>query len=495
MAGASTLPNFLTMLDSAPTAAQREAPHNVQAEQVLLGVILTNNEALLRVDDFLLPEHFYEPVHQRVHQAIKTMLERGMIATAVTLKHSFDKDPALIDIGGAEYLQRLAGLATAIINVHDYGRMIYDLALRRKLITIGEDIVNTAYNTAVDTDANQQIEQAEQHLFALASEGQLQHSFQTLKSSLAQAIKRAELAFQRKEEVTGISSGFADLDKLLGGFQESDLLILAGRPSMGKTALAVNMAVNSCRFLYEQHNKQKTTDEEVPPPSIGFFSLEMSSEQLAARILSMLSGINAANLRTGHIHEGDFSKLVEANRVLQNYPFFIDDTPALTISGLRTRARRLKRRHNLGMLVVDYLQLLRGSAANKDGNRVQEVSEITQGLKALAKELNVPIIALSQLSRAVEQREDKRPQLADLRESGSIEQDADIVMFIYRDEYYISRKEPIAGTEAYDKWQQDIERVRNLAEVIIAKHRNGPIGHVTLHFESSTTRFSNHMPM
>ena len=407
-----------------------------------------------------------------------------MIATPVTLKNHFDKDEALVSIGGAEYLARLAGLSAMVINIADYARTVYDLAVRRKLIEIGGDIVNDAFDKEIELTAAQQIEQAEQTLYTLASEGRSGSGFVMLKKSLKEAIDRAQLAYKHHGKVSGISSGFVDMDALLGGLQDSDLLILAGRPSMGKTALAINIALNACNYLCEITKDQA-------PKSVGFFSLEMSSEQLAARMLSMISKVNAAKLRTGNLTDDDFTHIVRANKEMQELPFFIDDTPALTISALRTRARRLKRKHNLGLLVIDYLQLVRGTTKAGEGNRVQEISEITQGLKAIAKELNIPVIALSQLSRAVEQREDKHPQLSDLRESGSIEQDSDIVMFIYRDEYYESRKEPRVGTPEHDAWQARMDEVMNISEVIIAKQRHGPIGAVKLYFDSNTTKFSN----
>ncbi len=408
-------------------ADYRQAPYNIQAEQSVLGAILVNNDALNRVADFLSPELFYEPVHQRIYDAILKLNERGLIATPVTLKNYFDKDEALSDIGGAEYLARLAGKATAIINLEAYSRLIYDLAVRRNLISIGESVVNDAYDDEIEKTAQEQIEIAEQKLFTLASEGNVESGFAALKKSLADAIKRADLAHKRDEKLSGVTTGFKDLDHLLAGMQNSDLLILAGRPSMGKTALAVNIAMEACLGLVKNF---KNGEEATNVPSIGFFSLEMSAEQLAARMIAMESGVDSSRMRAGTLRDEEFAKLVESNRKLYNLPFFIDDTPALSISALRTRARRLKRKNNLGLVVIDYLQLVRGTSKTSEANRVQEVSEVTQGLKAIAKELNVPVLALSQLSRAVEQREDKRPQLSDLRESGSIEQDADVVMFI-----------------------------------------------------------------
>lgn len=475
-------------------ANYREQPHNVLAEQMVLGTLLTNNDLLQRIGDFLLPEHFFQPIHQRIFEAIIHFNERGVLANPVTLKNHFDKDEALKELGGGQYLAKLAGLSSTIINVHDYGKVIYDLSIRRALISIGEEVVNDAFEESIDTSATDQIEAAEERLFKLASEGYQDSGFKALKSSLAETLHRAELAYKQKQKITGTSTGYRELDALLGGLQRSDLIILAARPSMGKTALTVNLAWNACKNLSEDYHAKKKAgklpEDDPGLPSVGLFSLEMSAEQITSRLLSMVSHVNSFKLRTGQLTEDEFSDIIRANNQMQSMPFYIDDTPALSISALRTRARRLKRRHNLSVLMVDYLQLVRGSSKN-DGNRVQEISEITQGLKAIAKELNIPVIALSQLSRAVEQREDKRPQLSDLRESGSIEQDADIVMFIYRDDYYLARKEPRVGTPEHDSWQQQMNQAMNITDLIIAKQRNGPIGNVRLFFDANTTTYTN----
>ncbi len=366
--------------------------------------------------------------------------------------------------------------------------MIYDLALKRSLIGIGEDVVNTAYDNNIDLPADDQIASAEHKLFELAMEGERESGFRAIHHSLTEAIKRTEKAYQNRGRVVGISTGFTDMDAMLGGMQPSDLVILAARPSMGKTALATNLAFNSAKFLAEIAEKEGKQTQ-----SVGFFSLEMSAEQLATRILAFAAKLPSHKLTHGNLNGDEFSQLARTSQEISSLPFHIDDTPALTISALRTRARRLKRTQNLGMIVVDYLQLVRPSSSGNGNNRVQEVSEITQGLKAIAKELNVPVIALSQLSRAVEQREDKRPLLSDLRESGSIEQDADVVMFIYREEYYLGRSQPdINDEKKFSDWQARMDRAMNLAEVIIAKHRNGPIGTVRLQFNGNLTLFSNH---
>ncbi len=476
----------------------RVMPCNLVAEQMLLGNLLTDNELINKVSDFLLADHFFEPVHKRIYNEIIRFMDKGIVANPVTLKNCFDKDESLKDKGGAQYLFDLASLAATIINVTDYGKAIYDLALRRSLIHVGEDVVNDAYDKEGALSAPEQIEIAEQRLYNIAdSYMQSNQGFSPIKVSLNNAINKAQQAFKNKGKVSGIATDFIDLDDKLGGLQDSDLIILAGRPAMGKTAIILNIALNCCKVLVRNFEMQKN---ELPdktknhrPKSVGFFSLEMSAEQIASRMISMMSGVNSSKLRTGHLNEEEFSQIVRGAKELQSLPFFIDDTPSLSISALRTRARRLKRQHNLGILFIDYLQLIRGSRVGKDINRVQEVSEITQGLKAIAKELNIPVVAPAQLSRAVEQREDKRPLLSDLRESGSIEQDADIVAFLYREEYYLMRKKPPKeGTEAFAEWQQAMSAVSNISEVIIAKHRNGPVGDIKLYFDPSLTRFTNY---
>jgi replicative DNA helicase len=479
--------------------AFRSPPHNIEAEQALLGAILVNNAAYHRVSDFLLPEHFAEGVHGRIFAAIAKLTERGQIANPVTLKSLFDQDGALAEIGGAQYLARLATSMVTIINAADYGRTIHDLYLRRQLISIGEDTVNDAYAHDLERDARSQIEQTEKRLFDLAVSGQYEGGFRVFSQALSEAIAVAEAAFKRGGRTTGVSTGFDDLDDLLGGLHPSDLVVLAGRPSMGKTALATNIGFNAARAYRSTRTadgRQMTEDGAV----IGFFSLEMSAEQLATRVLSEESGVASDRIRRGDVSHDDFGKFVQASQKLASVPLFIDDTPALTIAGLRTRARRLLRQQGLGLVIVDYLQLLRGAGEGRGAeNRVQEISEITRGLKALAKELNVPVLALSQLSRAVEQREDKRPMLSDLRESGSIEQDADVVMFVFREEYYLSRNEPMRRpedsddkyNERYTRWQERLEQVHGTGEVIIAKQRHGPIGKVTLRFDGATTKFDN----
>ena len=468
----------------------REPPHNVEAEQALVGAILINNEAAYRVSSFLRAEHFYEPVHGRIYDAALKLVERGQIATPLTLKTSFDRDPALIDGDGARYLAQLASAATTIINAEDYGRHIYDLALSRQLIEIGEDMVNTAYEASLDQPADAQIEEAEKQLFNLTTAGDARRGFIPFSSAITMAINTAEAAYQRDAKLTGLSTGFTDLDELLGGLHRSDLIIVAGRPAMGKSALGTNIAFNAARAFREEIDAEGNS-RVVDGAAAAMFSLEMSAEQLALRMLSEQSNIPSERIRRGNISSDDFVQVVRASQALEQLPLFIDDTPALSIAALTTRARRLKRTHDIGLIVVDYLQLLRPSRQRRDDNRVLEVSEITQGLKALAKQLDVPVIALSQLSRAVEQREDKRPHLADLRESGAIEQDADVVMFIYREEYYHERGRPPEDKPEFLEWRQRLDEVQGIAEIIIGKHRNGPTGKVDMLFDGRVTKFAN----
>ena len=459
----------------------RELPCNIEAEQLLLGAILVNNNLCNRVENITITESFYEPIHQKIFLAILHLRERSIIATPVTLKTRFEQDNTLKEIGGTDYLVKLATKASMVVDAEGLAKVIYDLYLKRNLISVGEKIVNNAFSNH-DKEALEQIEAAEQDLFKLASYGEGDNSVDKLNVSLAQAIEKTEFAYKNQGEVHGISTGFMDLDRLLNGMQDSDLIILAARPSMGKTALAVNIALNSCKFLQESKKENK---------SIVFFSLEMSAEQLALRLLAMESGISSYKIRSGILSKNDFSRIINTRESLYDLPIFIDDTPAISIATLRTKARRLYRTNKIAAIFVDYLQLIRGNARYGDVNRVQEVSEVTQGLKAIAKELNIPVIALSQLSRLVEQREDKKPQLSDLRESGAIEQDADVVMFIFREAYYLMRKKPADGTDSISDWQNTMNRVQNKCEIIIAKQRNGPIGNVKLFFDSNTTIFKD----
>ena len=473
-----------------PQETYRTAPQNVEAEQALLGAILVNNESFYRVSDFLEPQHFNEPVHRVIFEIAGQLIRANKVATPVTIKTFLPSDLAIGDINLAQYLARLAAEATTVINAEDYGRTVYDLAIRRALIGIGEDMVNLAYDAAVDQPPKVQIEETEKRLFDLAEKGQYGSGFESFDQALATAIDMASNAYTRDGHLSGMATGLADLDRLMGGLQPSDLVILAGRPGMGKSALASNIAFNIARNWageVQPDGSMKTVNGGI----VGFFSLEMSSEQLATRIIAEQSGVSSASIRRGRIDEREFERIVEAAREIQKVPLYLDQTGGLTIAQLAARARRLKRQRGLDLVVVDYIQLLQGSSRRGAENRVQEVTEITNHLKALAKELMVPILALSQLSRQVENRDDKRPQLADLRESGSIEQDADVVMFVFREEYYLKNKEPKPGTTEYLQWQDQMGAVHGVAEVIVGKQRHGPTGTVRLHFEDSLTRFSN----
>jgi replicative DNA helicase len=474
-----------------PGPEYRTPPHNEEAEQALLGAILVNNRSFEKVAEFLRGEHFYDPAHQRIFAAITKMLERGQVANPVTLKSYFENDPDLAQSGGAGYLAELAANVVTVVNAADYGRNIHDLFMRRQLIEIGTDMVVDAYRHDLDVSALDQIGEAEKQLFDLASTGDVQGGFVAFVESLKQAIATAEVAFRSSSHVTGVTSGLIDMDRKLGGLHPSDLVILAGRPSMGKTALATNMAFNAAKAHMRSNGAEGA--------AVGFFSLEMSAEQLATRILADEAQVPGDKIRRGDIRDTDFPRFVQASQELARVPFYVDDTPALSVAAVRTRARRLKRTSGLGMIVVDYLQLLRGSSSRGSENRVQEISEITRGLKAIAKELAIPVLALSQLSRAVELREDKRPQLADLRESGSIEQDADVVMFVFREQYYLERAEPSRRpdenddkfNDRYQRWQTRLGEVHNTAEVIIAKQRHGPIGTIRLFFDGQFTKFGD----
>jgi replicative DNA helicase len=480
-----------------PLAAARRLPHNVEAERALLGAILVNNAAFERVAEFLDASHFaYEP-HRQIFAACRHLIERGQLVDPVILGGLLGQNELIAELGGVSYLVQLADAAVAAVNAGDYGRLIHDLYLRRELIGIGEEVVDRAYTADLNIPATSQIEQAEQTLFDLATRGRSEGGFEPFSACVTEAVRIAEAAHKRQGLLSGVPTGFRDLDGRLGGLHPSDLIILAGRPSMGKTALATNIAFNAARAYRSETagGKVRTVDGAV----VGFFSLEMSREQLATRILAEQTRISSDKLRRGIVPNDRFHDIVRAATDLQRLPLFIDDTPALTISGMRTRARRLKRQHNLGLIVIDYLQMIAPPTGSHADNRVQELSEITRGLKALAKELHVPVLALSQLSRAVENREDKRPQLADLRESGTIEQDADVVMFIFREQYYLERSEPVQradeSLERYQKrhqeWMERCEKAHNLAEVMIAKQRHGPIGNIKLFFEGEFTRFGD----
>src|SRR3984957_7190294 len=481
--------NVLKRAPDPGTRTYRRGPPNIEGEQGLLGAILVNNDAFYRVSDFLKPEHFFEPIHQTIYETSGSLIRMGKVSTPVTLKTFL---PAETDIGGmtvSQYLARLAAEATTIINAQDYGRTVYELAQRRDLIGIGTDMVNVAFDAPVDFAPRAQIEDAERRLYELAETGRYDGGFQRFAQALTVAVDMAAKAFQRDGKLSGIATGLRDLDIKMGGLQPSDLVIIAGRPGMGKTALATNIAYNIAK-AHRAEVQADGTMKSVNGGIVGFFSCEMSAEQLATRILAEQTSIASSTIRRGGITETDFEKIRNYSIELQSRPLYVDETGGLSISQLTARARRLKRQKGLDLIVVDYIQLLQGSGKRSD-NRVQEVTEITTSLKALAKELNIPVIALSQLSRQVESRDDKHPQLSDLRESGSIEQDADVVLFVYREEYYLQNKEPKPGTPEHEKWQAEMDFALGKAEVIIAKQRHGPTGTVRLQFEGQFTRFSD----
>jgi replicative DNA helicase len=481
-----------TARKSAPetTALFRAAPHNIEAEQALLGAVLVNNEAFDRVSDFLLPEHFFESIHQKVYELASSLIRAGKVASPVTLKTFLPPDLDVAGLTGSQYLARLAAEATTVINAADYGRTIYDLAIRRSLIMVGQDMVNVAYDAPIDLGPRDQIEDAERRLYELAEVGRYDGGFQRFASALTTAVEMAAHAYQRDGKLSGLATGLADVDRMLGGLQRSDLVILAGRPGMGKTALATNIAYNVAKGWHGEVRPDGRM-ETINGGIVGFFSLEMSAEQLATRIISEQTEVPSYRIRRGEIDPTDFDRIAAMAREMEQIPLYIDETGGLSIAQLAARARRLKRQRGLDLLVVDYIQLLQGSTRRAQEGRVHEVTEITTGLKTLAKELNLPILALSQLSRQVENRDDKRPQLSDLRESGSIEQDADVVMFVFREEYYLKNKEPRAGTEEHFKWLAEMEAVHGKAELILGKQRHGPTGTVQLHFDANVTRFAD----
>tara|TARA_Y100000590_G_scaffold294550_1_gene331906 strand:+ start:1182 stop:2597 length:1416 start_codon:yes stop_codon:yes gene_type:complete len=454
-----------------------ELPNNIEAEQSVIGSILLTNEIFDEINMLVSSSNFYDPMHQKIFAAIEKLIYGGMLANPITLKNYFEKEKDEINI--PEYLVKITKFSTSSRQAIEYSKLIYDLFVKRKLINISENIIDEAKLNDLDNDGQKIIENFEKSLFDLAEKGSFNSSLVKFDEAMKQTIEMASNAYKNEEGIVGVPTGLTDLDDRLGGLHKSDLVIIAGRPSMGKTALATNIAFNASKKIQEDGKKS----------SIAFFSLEMSSEQLSTRILAEQSRIKSNDIRRGRISEEQFDKFIETSKDISELPLYIDETPAISIAALSNRARRIKRLYGLDMVVVDYIQLMR--ASNYKDGRVQEISEITQGLKALAKELAVPVLALSQLSRAVEQRDDKKPQLADLRESGSIEQDADVVMFVYREAYYLERKEPRAATVEHAEWQAKMNEVSNLAEIIIGKQRHGPTGNIMLEFEAMFTKFKD----
>ena len=467
----------------------RPPPYNIEAEKALLGAILVSNLAYARVSEFLLSEHFAVEQHGRIYAACAKLIERGQIADRVTLKGFFEQEGKMEEVGGADYLSDLVGSAMGPVTAGEYGGMIFDLHRKRQLIELAREIYSRASGGEVDDNAAEQIESAEEMLYKLASTGDYRSREKPFKTVLTGSLGKVRKAIERKGRLAGVTTGFIALDKILAGLQAPDLIILAGCTSMGKTALATNIACSAAEAW------QKTGDEGAV---VGFFSLEMSAEQLATRILADKSGISTDDMRKGKVSGDGYKKLVKINSELQELPLFIDDTPGLTVAALRTRARRMKRQHGLGLIIIDYLQFIQAGSHRGTQSRYEEITGISRGLKALAKELEVPVLALSQLSRAPESRRNKRPQLSDLRDSGSIEQDADVVMFIYRDEYYLRREKPKEGSKdylaKYLEWQQRMDKVRNKTEINVAKQRNGPVDTCELFFAGDFTRFGNLAP-
>ena len=454
-----------------------ELPNNVEAEQSVIGSILVSNEIFDEINMIVTSKNFYDPMHQKIFTAIEKLIYSGMLANPITLKNYFEKEKDEINV--PDYLIKITKFSTSTRQTTEYSKLIYDLFVKRELIKMSENIIDTAKLNDLDHDGQSIIESFEKSLFDLAEKGSFSSSLVKFDEAMKMTIEMASNAFKNDEGIVGVPTGLTDLDDRLGGLHKSDLLIIAGRPSMGKTALATNIAFNAAKKIQEDGRKS----------TIAFFSLEMSSEQLSTRILAEQSRIKSNDIRRGRISEDQFDKFIETSKNISELPLYIDETPAITIAALSNRARRIKRLYGLDMVVVDYIQLMR--ATNFREGRVQEISEITQGLKALAKELSVPVLALSQLSRAVEQRDDKKPQLSDLRESGSIEQDADVVMFVYREAYYLERQEPRPATVEHAEWQAKMNEVSNLAEIIIGKQRHGPTGNVMLEFEAMFTKFKD----
>ena len=473
--------NLKNILTESSTNISRSIPINVGAEQSLLGAILSNNLALEKVEDFLEPKHFSSKINSIIFDTLKRFITNNQIADITTIKVFLENNEDFVANGGMKYLLEIAENSVSIINAKQYGELIYDLYLRRELIDVGTELVNKSYSDFQEENSNSIIEKVELELFNLTNDGEKQRGPKIFTDVLSDTLDYAEKAFKKSSDVAVLKTALSDLDKKIGGLHKSDLIIIAGRPSMGKTAFATNIASNICM---DKLNLKKKNN-------VLFFSLEMSSEQLATRLLSEMSKIPSEKIRTGNISKMDFENLLKNSEKIKNLSLFIDDSPALTLSAIRSRSRRLKRKDGLDLIIIDYLQLISSESRNLNDNRVKEISEITRGLKAIAKEFNIPVIALSQLSRKVEDREEKRPQLADLRESGSIEQDADLVVFLYREEYYLARTEPPEGTEKHIAWTDKMEKIHNIAEIIVAKNRHGPISRVKLHFNASNTKFSD----
>ena len=460
---------------------QKTMPCNIEAEQAVIGSILVSNDIYDEVSQIIDANKFYDPVHVKIFNTIETLISKGLLANPITLKNYFENNEGLKELGGQEYLIKITKFSTSLKQAIDYANIVQEMHVRRELIKISESVLEQASsNNEISNTGEEMIQNAEKSLFDLAERGHFNKSFIKFDRALKQTIEMAEAAHQNEEGIVGVPTGLTDLDSRLGGLHKQDLIIIAGRPSMGKTALAANIAFHAAKNIERKQTKS----------TVAFFSLEMSSEQLSTRILSEQSRIRSNDIRRGKVTENELEKFLETSKNISDLPLYIDETPAISIAAISNRSRRIKRLYGLELVIVDYIQLMR-SSGRKDFNRVQEISEITQGLKALAKELDVPVLALSQLSRAVEQRDDKKPQLADLRESGSIEQDADVVMFVFREAYYLQNKEPTLGSIDHAEWQQKMDEISHLAEIMIGKQRHGPTGNVKVEFEAMYTKFKD----
>ena len=459
---------------------EKKLPSNLEAEQALIGSVLVNNDIIDEISNIVNAAKFFDPIHRKIFEVIESLNNKGMIANPITLKNYFENEAGLSEVGGVDYLIKLTRFSSSVRQAIDYAKVIHEMYIKRELISISENISEDSINDLVEKTGENIIEDAEQSLFQLAERGNFSQSYMKFNQALDQTIDMATLAMKNDQGIVGVPTGLTDLDEKLGGLHKSDLVIIAGRPSMGKTALATNIAYYAAKKIHD-NNEQK---------SVAFFSLEMSSEQLSTRILSEQARIPSNEIRRGKATEEQLNRYIETSRNIYDLPLYIDETPAISISALSNRARRMKRLFGLSLIVVDYIQLMRTSSKRYDG-RVQEISEITQGLKALAKELSVPVLALSQLSRAVEQRDDKIPQLSDLRESGSIEQDADVVLFVYREQYYLEKRQPKLGSIEHAEWQSKMNDILGLADIIIGKQRHGPTGNVQVEFEGMYTKFKN----
>jgi len=461
---------------------QKEMPCNIEAEQAVIGSILVLNDIYDEVSTLIDSNKFFDPVHVKIYEVIESLIAKGLLVNPITLKNHFENNEGLKELGGQEYLVKITKFSTSVKQAIDYANIVHEMHVRRELIKISESVLSESTNTTdeINLSGEEIIQNAEKALFDLAERGHFNQSFQKFESALKQTIEMAKSAYQNEDGVVGVPTGLTDLDSKLGGLHKQDLVIIAGRPSMGKTALATNIAFHAAKNIQKKESKS----------TVAFFSLEMSSEQLSTRILSEQSKIRSNDIRKGKVSEKEFEQFIETSKDIYELPLYIDETPAITIAAVSNRSRRIKRLFGLDLIVVDYIQLMR-TGGKKDWGRVQEISEITQGLKALAKELDVPVLALSQLSRQVEQRDDKKPQLSDLRESGSIEQDADVVMFVFREAYYLERKEPSMGSIEHSEWQQKMDEVSQLAEIMIGKQRHGPTGNVKVQFEAIYTKFKD----